>query len=425
MEVIEILNSWWKESKVSVELAPEYKRKPFTNLLELFKYRQITIISGLRRVGKSTLIYQIIENLIKNNINPKNILFFSFDEKKKDVIELLEEYSNLTSVDWRKEKCYVFLDEIQKLEGWSNKIKIIYDAFPNIKITISGSSNLQLERNAIKNLAGRHFTININPLTFEEYLEMTEKTKMLSNPNLWENELKKEFDKYVQKPYPEIVSHENLSIIKGYIKTNIIDRIVKDDSTFFKGLNEELLQTLINIFYEEPGSYLNYDTLSNDLRTSKKTLIPHVTYLESAFLIRKVKNYSPNTRKTSKKLQRIYPYHFSLMFGWNGRFDMETTAHTLLNTFYYWREKQMEVDILDIKKKEAIEVKQSTKTTSSDLKNLEFFSKKYQFKPVVIYNGKESENDTVKKTSLWKISLKQKPFNTPEFENTNSKPNNE
>ena len=407
MEIIEILNSWWKENQISSELALPYKRKPFQKILELFKYRQITVLSGLRRVGKTTLIYQTIEHLIKEKTNPKNILFFSFDEKKEEITNLLEEYSSFTNTDWKKEKCYIFLDEIQKLEDWSNKIKIIYDNFPNLKFTISGSNNLQLERKAIKNLAGRHFNLHVNPLTFKEYLEMKRSPIKLNELKIWESEIKKEFNNYLYKPYPELVNHENLNIIKTYIKTSIIDRIVKDDSTFFKGVNEELLQTLLNIFYEEPGSYLNYDTLSNDLKTSKKTLIPHIAYLESAYLIRKVKNYSPNTRKTSKKLQRIYPYHFSLMFGWTGKLNLETIAHTFFNSNYYWREKQKEVNILDLENKQAIEVKESTKITSADTKNLEFFSKKFNFKPVVVYNGREEETKTgdliIKKTPAWKL----------------------
>ena len=202
-EILEILNPWWKEGIVSKELAKPYKRKIFNRLLNLLNYRQIIVISGLRRVGKTTLMYQLIEYLLKK-INQENIIYFSFDKRVHEISTILDNYTDMTNVDWKKKKIVVFLDEIAKLDEWASKIKLIYDAFPNIKFIVSSSSSTAIEKEAIKNLAGRYFLINVKPLTFIEYLELRKKDNFIKNIKLWEKEIKNEFELYLLRNFPEI-----------------------------------------------------------------------------------------------------------------------------------------------------------------------------------------------------------------------------
>ncbi|MEM3411802.1 MAG: AAA family ATPase [archaeon] len=206
MEIIlPLLNEWWETGTISKEKAREYKRKIFESVKKtFFNYKQILLLSGLRRTGKTTIIYQLIEELIKRNIPPRNIIYFSFDEAIKDPTKVLEEYSKLTKVDWRKEKCFVFFDEIQKLKTWSTKIKLLYDNFPNLKIYISESASIALESAAVKDPAGRYFSEYISPLTFQEFAELYF-GKTVDNFELYELELKRLFEDYIRKPFPEIV----------------------------------------------------------------------------------------------------------------------------------------------------------------------------------------------------------------------------
>ena len=292
-EILELLNPWWKTSNVSFELAKPYKRKLFEKITELKKYKQIIILSGLRRVGKSTLLYQTIENLLKNN-DSKNILYFSFDKKVENITAILNSYQELTLTDWKNEKVFVFFDEITKLENWADKLKLIYDAFPNLKFFVSSSGSLALEEEAVKNLAGRYFVLNLKPLSFQEYLELKGKQELIKNPNLYEKELKQESEKYFLRSFPEIINWEDMLLIKDYLRSMIIDKIIKYDlEEKFKNINRELLKNLLEIFYNEPGMYIDYDSLSKKLRISKKTLIKHIYYLEFSYLIRKVRNLRP------------------------------------------------------------------------------------------------------------------------------------
>jgi len=76
---LEELNHWWKEKRVKEEFIPITKRQLFHEIKKDLERKQIQVIVGLRRVGKSTIFFQLIDELIKNNVNPKNIIYCSFD----------------------------------------------------------------------------------------------------------------------------------------------------------------------------------------------------------------------------------------------------------------------------------------------------------------------------------------------------------
>ncbi|MFH1209286.1 MAG: ATP-binding protein [archaeon] len=416
-EITELLNPWWKENSINKELAKPYKRKSFAHIIDLTKYRNIIILSGLRRVGKTVLLYQVIEHLLKK-IEPRHILYFNFDKRVKELTEILNKYEESTNINWKKEKVFVFLDEIVKLSEWADKIKLIYDAFPNIKFLISSSSSVRLEEEAIKNLAGRYFIVNIKPLSFIEYLELRGKSKFLDNINLWEKEIKKEFQNYLLKSFPEIIDWEDKPLIKDYLKSTIIDKVLKEDiPDRFKNVNKDLLLNLIEIFYSEPGMYIDYDGLSKKLRISKKTLVKHIFYLEFSYLINRIRNFRVNVFVASRKMQRIYANWWSLASCYSDNYDkiMENIVSSSINAKYYWRKEGKEIDFLIVDKKDiiCIEVKNKNEITKNELKNMIYFLKRYNIKEgLVIYNGKYEEiiinNKKIKFIPLWKWLLESK-----------------
>ena len=413
-QIIELLNPWWKQEKINEELAKSYKRKIFSEILDLVKYKQIIILSGLRRVGKTTLFYQIIEYLLKKYDSNK-VFYFNFDKKVRDLTEILDDYEKLTDTNWKKEKIFVFLDEVTKLDEWASKIKLIYDAFPNIKFLISSSSSVRLEEEAIKNLAGRYFLINTKPLSFREYLELRDKNKFLKNINLWKDEIKKEFQEYSLRSFPEIINWKDELLVKDYLRTTIIDKIIREDLPGkFKNVNKDLLLNLIEIFYSEPGIYIDYDSLSKKLRISKKTLIKHIFYLEYSYLIKRIRNFRVNVISASKKMQRIYANWWSLAFIYSDNYDkiMENVVCSSVDAKYYWRKNEKEIDFLVVDEKKKIipiEVKNKKEIAKNDMKNIKYFLKKYKVKEgIIIYDGKEDEinfDSKIKLIPIWKWLL--------------------
>lgn len=411
-EIMQLLNPWWKTKSVSEELAKPYKRKKaYEKIEELLKLRQIVILTGLRRVGKSTLLYQTIDELLKKQ-DPLHLCYFSFDRKVKALTEIFEAYTEFTRIDYKEEKVYVFLDEITKLADWANQLKLFYDAFPNLKFYLSSSSSVYLEEEAIKTLAGRYFIIAVEPLSFQEYLTLSKKGVYKERISLYAKELEKEFQKYLLRNFPETLELENDALIKEYLRTAIIDKIVKSDlPEKFKNVNKDLLTTLIELIYKEPGVYINYDSLAKNLRISKKTLIAHILYLESAYLIRKVRNFRPSSFAVSRKLQRAYPYWWTFAYCFSENEDKikENAVGSIINAKYYWRDGGKEIDFLGIKNKSIvpIEVKNKEHIEKDDCKHLRYFMGKYKKKEgVVVYKGSEMyKKEGISIVPFWRFFL--------------------
>jgi predicted AAA+ superfamily ATPase len=400
-DTLTLLNEWWKTGKVGSDRLKEYKREAFFELKNLLSYRQITVLTGLRRVGKTTLMFQLIDDLLKK-VEPKKILYYTYDEKKEDIVSILNAFKKITKTDWKKEDTFVFLDEIQKLKDWSSKIKIIYDNFPRVKFVVSGSASVMLEREAMDNLAGRYFLEEIKPLSIKEYFELKNKLK-IENYELYKDDLKIEVEDYFKKPFPEIVEWEEERRIFEYIKESVISKILKIDlPEIFTNVNTRLLETLIEIFFSEPGMTLNIDSLSKSLRVHKKILEQHIFFLEFSKLIRIVKNFRISILAESRKLRKVYPYDISLVFPFNPNIEMgkilESVVISRINAKNYWRTGNREVDFV-LREKEILplEVKAKFELKKEDLKNIDYLMKKYKIKRgVVVYMGETKEFERIK-----------------------------
>lgn len=395
--LLRLMNEWWETGSISSEKARKYRRKVFSEVGKTyFQYNQIIILTGLRRVGKTTIIHQLIEGLLKKGHDPKSILYFSFDEMVEDPVKVLEEYARITKVDWRSKKVFLFLDEVHKLRNWSSKIKILYDSLPNLKICVSGSASITVETEAIRNLAGRFFTLEIQPLTLQEFAEIYFEREM-DDFELYEDRLKTIFEDYIRKPFPEIVKWNDLRRVNEYIRTLVIEKVMKSDiPELFKNVNVSLLSTLTETFMKNVGMILNITSISRELGVHKLTLVKHIKFLEYSKLIRIVKNYRPSIRAESRKLVKVYPYNIALSFCFYPELSSSQVSEGLiasaLNLTRYWRKNRREVDFLKTNREiTPIEVKEKSEVNLNELKNLLWFMEKHKAnRGIIVYKGREN-----------------------------------
>jgi predicted AAA+ superfamily ATPase len=410
-EIVRFLNHWWREGSVRKSLAREYKREYFDELANLLEKRQIIVICGLRRVGKSTLMYQLIQHLIKSGVQPSSILYFSFDKKVGEIKEILDIYSKLTEKDYEKEKIFVFLDEIYKLKNWHSELKLLYDALPNIKFIVSGSASLKIEKEARTELAGRAFYVEVKPLSFKEFFELKFKTE-LKNIKIWEDKLRINFPIFLKKSFPEIIDFESDSAME-YVKELVLDKILFSDfPTTFKNVDIELLKTLAELFLSNPGMYLNIESLSKDLKKSKNDIIFHIKLLELGYIIRIVKNYRGSVISASRKLRKVYPYHPSLIQATFKDVEesklVECFVRAYLDSEFYWRKNGREVDfVLDTT---PVEVKYKEYIKEQDLKNLLEFMKEFKTKKSYLisknkFDEVSVDNKIIKILPAWYFAL--------------------
>ena len=406
-EALRLLNSWWTSGTVKADLAKPYRRPMFTEAYDLLtKYRQIIVLSGLRRVGKTTIMYQIIDELLKKT-RPTSIVYFTSDYGAADITAVLNAYQKITNVNWKEEKIYLFLDEAQKLENWSQQIKLLYDAFPNIKFVLSGSASLQLERRAMDNLAGRHYIIDVPVLSLTEYYSLRH-DKTIGNIKLYEDEIGLELEDYIRKPFPELAKVDDENRIYEYIRESVVSKIISQDLLQeFEKVDITLLNSLVEIFFSEPGMVLNVDSLSRTLTKRKQEVERHIYMLEFSKLIRIVKNYRPSKLSESRKLRKVYPYDISLALAENPSIEkgkvIEALIISRLDIKRYWREGAKEIDCLlgDRGNIIPVEVKSSDMLREDYIKSLNYFISKFKLKlGVLLYNGKKINLGKVRAVSI-------------------------
>lgn len=344
------LNPWWKE-----KFTVEYKdREIYRQIQKFMPLPQILAFTGLRRVGKTTLMLKIVENALRAGFAPSNIIYFSFDESKDvEVREVMKAYEITMEKDFRGEKYLFLLDEIQKLTDWADQLKGIYDAFgKRIKIIISGSESLFVRRISKETLAGRIFEFKMELLSFKEFLIF--KQFDFKPVGIHEKELTKLFNEFtLTLGFPELVNVKDKDVIKKYIKESIVEKVVyRDIAALFKIRDISLLESLLNLFMEEPGQLVDISKLASELGVSRQTLSNYLKYLEDAFLIRKLYNFSKSRRKVERKLKKFYPTIVSvdLLFKEDNYSKSKIFEWLIVNqqkAEFFWRDPyKNEVDII-------------------------------------------------------------------------------
>ncbi|MGB9905742.1 MAG: ATP-binding protein, partial [Desulfotomaculales bacterium] len=157
-QVLKVLlgfNPWWVSGTVPGELNKPVKRVAFAEIKRALlhpRLRRIVFLSGARRVGKTTLMYQIIDELLRSKIPPKRIFYLSLDHpvlKFFSLDELREIYLN-NIVGIGDEKLFLFIDEIQYAKDWDAWLKVFYDQNPHYRIMVTGSATPILSSRGIE-----------------------------------------------------------------------------------------------------------------------------------------------------------------------------------------------------------------------------------------------------------------------------------
>jgi len=207
---LERQNPWWfrKEFDTGIDRLPWYP-----NIEKYMKTREVFLLVGARRTGKSTLLYQIIRDIINNKTSPESILFINLDEpifqsRSKDPAYLTGIIDYFLAQHKLPVTFYLFIDEIQNYDYWAYAIKIIYDSGKNLKIVLTGSTSTLLQTEISTRLSGRYFHTIVYPLSFREYQSFNRLQKLTSIEKL------RHFNNYLEYgSFPRVVLEEDKEII--------------------------------------------------------------------------------------------------------------------------------------------------------------------------------------------------------------------
>ncbi|MBI3033292.1 ATP-binding protein [Candidatus Woesearchaeota archaeon] len=289
-------NPWWNEAFTS----PGILREKYLLLLNKeLNEKQVTFVMGLRRVGKTTLLKQVIAMLLKQGVPAKNILFLSLDHSglaTYSLLSLVEKYRELQAISV-KEKIYLFLDEVQYFNVFEQDIKIIHD-HENAKIIASGSNSLLIkDKKAF--LTGRNKVLLINPLSFEEYLLFRNISVDKSESQL----LKHYFSDYlVTGGIPEYILTNDPEKI-----TNLVSNIIYKDIIGKHNIkNAKKIEELFLLLCERVGKNLTYNKLAKILDLDVETVSSYISYFEETFLIYQIQRYTKSYNEALRSPKKIY-----------------------------------------------------------------------------------------------------------------------
>lgn len=394
-----LVNKHWKEGFFYP--FPE-KRELYQQLAAALEKRYIISIVGLRRTGKTTLLKQLINKLVQEGVPRQEILLYSFDEEA-ELQTVIDEYVKIASQDIDKKKLVFFLDEIQKLPNWQNKLKIYYDNYPNLKFVVSGSSSLFIRRKS-ESLAGRIQEFWLPPLSFREFLQFRGKKELIEKQALFATHLVQELEIYAGRQFIEIL-HENKEEVDAYLDTLIKKIIFEDIPQVYPLEQPQVLLKLFRVITNNPGLLIDYHNLASDLGINEKTLSNYTHYLEMAFLVKKLYNYSRNQLTSEKKLKKVYPLASSFCQAEISKI-IESLVVTQLDCNFFWK-RTHEVDCILMKKEKVIplEVKYSDRIKGNELKGLKKFMDEFATEGIVLTKNLEKKEGKIQYVPVWKWLL--------------------
>lgn len=309
-EILKKWNPWWIFGRVPENKTNIIRGEILRDLKKFISIKEIFCITGVRRCGKSTLLYQVIDFLINEKIDPKNILYFNLDEPfgKRDIHLLDSIYSTFLELNNPHGRKYIFFDEIQNIDGWEKWLKKYYDqSTDEIKFVITGSNSSMLRDSLSRLLTGRMIAKTIYPLSFKEYLEF--KNFGLKDKDYQKEEIRYHFSKYLQiGGFPEVVLEEDDDINRERLK-EYFDSIVLRDIVVSRKIREaSKLTDLVRYLATNISNPISYNKISSAINLNINSIKEYLNYCEQAYLLFQLGLFSYSFRESVaiQKPKKIY-----------------------------------------------------------------------------------------------------------------------
>ena len=291
-----------------------FTRSLYLDLLNHVPEKECTILIGARQTGKSTLLKQLQDALLKNG---ETVVLLNL-ERKDILLELNQSPENIFRYFPAKgTRNYLLVDEVQYLEDPTNFLKLLYDEHaPNLKIIATGSSAFYIDRQFKDSLAGRKKIFELPTLDFEEFLlfknqeallaeyqslKKGTKQKSTAEPQLWAA-----LDEYINYGgYPAIVLENKIAnkierlqeIRDSFVKRDILEAGITDETKFFR---------LMMLLASQIGNLVNTNELANTLKITHPATENYLYILRKCFHIELVKPFFSNVRKELVKMPKVY-----------------------------------------------------------------------------------------------------------------------
>ncbi len=339
----------------------------------------VKILVGIRRCGKSVILKQIMNELKEKNIDDAHIIYVNFELIE---FEKLQDYRKLNEYIKEKikdnNKYYVFLDEIQKVEKFEEVVNSLRASIDNISIFITGSNSKLLSNELSTVLSGRYVLFNIYPLSYKEYVELTNK-EAKSEETFWD------FVKWGGLPNRTQFTEEGN--IKDYLHS-VFDSIILRDVVERLGIKDTMLfDLLLQYIVDTTGRKFSAENVMKFLKNegksvSTETLYMYLDALCKALIINKIYRYDIHGKAILKTLNKYYMTDLGIAqiknnnFEINKSFAIENVVYNELlergYDVYIGKTKDGEIDFIATKTEEKIYFQVAYLLTNDKVENREF-----------------------------------------------------
>jgi predicted AAA+ superfamily ATPase len=341
LELLDRINVWWDGDPVPVSLRKaEYRRSDFYKAQEeLDARRRILTIRGPRQVGKTTLCGQLIESLLKEGTSERRILYLNAENNQilahpddviSDSLDVYEQYVLRRSFREVEEEIYVFIDEVQKIDGWASTLKYYTDTYSNLRFITTGSVSTLIKEEASETLIGRLTEQIMMPMKYRDYVEYhsvfdgvthdesiklrgalrqslkekdtSEFTVALTRfygthsnirPRL--DELKDQ--RLLKGGYPGVIGQKPVDAYSA-LDSDLRYTVTGDLSTVFNVEKAENVLRVLSLVAESTTGKLNVQNIADTIGISRDTVERYLGHLKEFFLISECSRYTTSEYRT-------------------------------------------------------------------------------------------------------------------------------
>lgn len=361
-------------------------RKIFNDLEKHLDKKQITVITGMRRVGKTTALNYLLEKIKSTNkiyLDLEKVENrYIFQQSLYNDIEISLQIEGINFDD----KAYIALDEIQLVPEITSIIKYLYDKY-DVKFLLSGSSSFYLKNRFSESLAGRKRIFEMFPLSFFEYLHFIgkkipqgKKPGQLYFNITYYQKYKEDYKNYLQfGGFPELTATNNKDDKLEYLK-DIINSYIELDIKLLSDFSKSKdLYNLIRLLSTRLGSRVDYSKLSGILGLNRVKIREYIEFLEFTYFIKLIPVYVKNANQEISKQYKIYFIDSGIAYALGNRSTSQLLENSIANQLrpygeikYYAKKGGQEIDFI-LDDKYAFEVKETP--TKGNLNTLQRRSK--------------------------------------------------
>lgn len=410
-EIIHLLNPWWRRETFETGIVrPKY----ITAIKSAFVHKKTILLVGSRRVGKTTLLRQMIKLLLRD-IPPTHILYILLDHpqiSQSTILELVGQFRTYFGFD-RSTKLYLFFDEVQYAKSWEREVKALGDT-ENVQIFLSGSATSEiLTKKSF--LSGRVKTITVHPLDFSEFLQF--KKSAIKDTEAYK------YTKYCEEylrigGYPEYV----LAKDPTYFSDLVSDVLYKDIIRMYDLKNPDALRDLLLLLADRTGQQATYTKLSHILNVKNDTVKEYIYYLKNTFLVDELPRYATSRAKRIYAAKKFYLTDNGILHHLLGNVSygaaFERTVHRFLMdtsksvSFYYENQTELDFVVDRGERTELWEAKYSLKQFDDDqIKKYKSVAEELKLKEIIIVTMDEktplTDDVSIKFIPLWRLLLRQ------------------